>query len=746
MLGIHAAAQACAVALGVLFVFVPGVLGWTNKPFNPPAIPLAVSSPYTSAWLMNGNGTALNSDWPKFWNDKITAWASMVIVDSITYQTMGPIRGGDLACDQLSMQFTATSSIFTLRCGLVDFTYTFISPIDPDDLVRFSLPFSYLIITAQSNDGRQHSVKVYTDITGEWLTSDLAESITWQTSATEIITHRVQFVDQRPFQETNNRILDGAVYFSTMNRKGITFRAGAVDDVRTAFQQQGALTTPSETGPRAINDRWPTFAFAVDLGSVGPQGLAQPVVFGIGHARESVVQYAVAGGIQDRVPYFMTKHATAQDALEFFMGDWQNATRTASLVDAQVDAHASKVSANYSAILSLAMRQAIAPMELTAARKSDGSVDASDVLLFFRQNSAGYNGWMNGVDMIYAMWPLFTYINPQLSKAVLEPVLRYIASNVSPYPYCLQSIGQSYPNATGLTGAVTEPHPMPVEASADMLIMTFSYSQRTGDLSLINTYYELLNQWATYLGQNTLIPTKQEQAETWATPSAKMTNLAVKGIIALAAMSEMAKLANRSDDMTQYSTTTKSYIAQWKTMALSNNGQHLTYSYDNNQSWILGFNLYMDKLLKTNIVEPDVFVTQESWLKSRVNAYGIQADSTAIWTVSNWEMWTAAYVQDAALQHAIIDSIVAFHQSGRSAAPMPTFFDSETAKPDRFRARTDVGGHFAFLALQGDQLTIQRGFQLPSESDGSNSAASASSFVARTLVVWFGLCWLSLLY
>lgn len=53
---------------------------------------------------------------------------------------------------------------------------------------------------------------------------------------------------------------------------------------------------------------------------------------------------------------------------------------------------------------------------------------------------------INGVDIIYAMWPMFAYINPQLSKAVLEPTLRYAASNAFPSTSCLRDIGPGYPN------------------------------------------------------------------------------------------------------------------------------------------------------------------------------------------------------------------------------------------------------------------------------------------------------------
>ena len=46
-------------------------LSWTATPFSPPSYPLAVRSPYLSAWLPQGAGTALNGAWPQFWTGSV---------------------------------------------------------------------------------------------------------------------------------------------------------------------------------------------------------------------------------------------------------------------------------------------------------------------------------------------------------------------------------------------------------------------------------------------------------------------------------------------------------------------------------------------------------------------------------------------------------------------------------------------------------------------------------------------------
>jgi hypothetical protein len=48
--------------------------------------------------------------------------------------------------------------------GKVQMKITFLSPVSPDDLVRSSLPYSYMDVEVASLDGSSHQVQLYTDI------------------------------------------------------------------------------------------------------------------------------------------------------------------------------------------------------------------------------------------------------------------------------------------------------------------------------------------------------------------------------------------------------------------------------------------------------------------------------------------------------------------------------------------------------------------------------------------------------
>lgn len=61
------------------------------------------------------------------------------------------------------------------------------------------------------------------------------------------------------------------------------------------------------------------------------------------------------------------------------------------------------------------------------------------------------------------------------------------------------------------------------------------------------------------------------------------TNLAIKGIIGLKAMSQIASLTGNKDD---WASTASSYLQQWKKLAINNNTDtpHTTLSYGDNSS------------------------------------------------------------------------------------------------------------------------------------------------------------------
>ncbi|PIL37079.1 hypothetical protein GSI_00771 [Ganoderma sinense ZZ0214-1] len=680
----------------LLLAPVAAAVTWTATPFNPASVPLAVRTPYLSAWLAQGAGTALNDAWPTFWTGTIVGWAGYVKVDGTTYTWLGaPNVAGSSKATQKSLEFTSTQSIFTMTAGPVDLTATFLSPVEPSDLVRQSLPLSYLAVSVKSNDRNSHSVQVYTDISAEWVTGDNSLVANWTTMTGSVLTHQVSLASQSVYGEVSDHTQYGSAYHATLNTTGATWQTGQDTVVRAQFISNGALANTADTSFRAVSDRWPVFGFSHDLGTI-TSAASSPVVFVVGHIRDPAIQYITANnGRQDRSILFWTEYATVSSAISTFIHDYADALLRAQAFDAKVKADASKISSDYADIVALSVRQAFGSIEITVSKDSSGNFNTSDVMTFMKEISS--DGNTNTVDVIFPAWPIFLYTNPALGTQMLEPLFRYQATGQYPNKWAVHDMGAHYPQAIGHNDGQDEA--MQVEESGNMLIMTLSLAQKGRDTSLIQKYFSLLDQWTQYLIADSLIPAEQLSTDDFAGQLANQTNLAIKGIVGIKAMSKIAEIAGDSAKAQNYSDIATSYAQQWQNFALSSDKTHLTLNYGNDASWGLAYNLFADKLLGTNVFPQSIFDLQTQWYSTHALDFGVPLDTRHTYTKSDWEIWTAALVTSDSVRDLFISSVHKYAADGESSQPLGDWYETSNGAVEGFRARPVVGGHLALLIV-----------------------------------------------
>ncbi|KAG1815522.1 uncharacterized protein BJ212DRAFT_1481299 [Suillus subaureus] len=679
---------------------------WSATPFNPASVPLAVRSPYLSAWLPQGAGTALNGAWPQFWTGSTLGWAGYIRVDGATYTFLGdPVVAGAESAVQKSLEFTSTQSIFVMTAGPVDINVNFLSPVEPTDLLKQSIPFSYLALSAVSNDGGLHTVSVYTDISAEWVSGDDSLTVNWTTSTGNILTHRVMLENQELYTEYSDLIQQGAAYYSTSNSSSVTYQTGQDAVVRGQFINNGVLNNTEDTNFRAVSDNWPVFAFAHDLGTVSTTATV-PVIYTVGHVRDPAIQYIVANDVyQPRSIYFWSAYSSVADLISDFIGDYSTALGRAQAFDQKVQSDASAISSNYAGVVALSVRQAFGALELTLSKNSNGSWNTDDILMFLKEISS--DGNVNTVDVIMPAWPILLYTNPTLGKYLLLGLLEYQATGQYPNAWAAHDLGSSYPNATGHNAGNDEA--MPLEAPmlsecGNMLIMALSYTQKSNDISLITQYTELLNQWTGYLVAEALIPANQISTDDFAGALPNQTNLAIKGVIGIQAMSVISGILGDTVNQQNYSSSNiqsivQRYVPQILNYATSSDGLHLTLNYGNESSWGLSYNLYADKLLGTNVFPESVYDMQTAWYATVVNAYGVPLDTRHTYTKSDWESWTAAIMTNTTTRDMFIDSVYKYAADGESNQPFGDWYETLDGTVYGFRARPVVGGHLALLAL-----------------------------------------------
>lgn len=95
--------------------------------------------------------------------------------------------------------------MFVLSAGPVDVTVTFLSPVEPNDLVQQSIPFSYLSVSAVSTNGASHAVQIYSDISAEWVSGNRGLVVNWSTTTGSIFTHKVQLTSPTVLSEVSDQ-------------------------------------------------------------------------------------------------------------------------------------------------------------------------------------------------------------------------------------------------------------------------------------------------------------------------------------------------------------------------------------------------------------------------------------------------------------------------------------------------------------------------------------------------------------
>ncbi|RMZ71230.1 putative glutaminase [Pyrenophora seminiperda CCB06] len=668
----------------------------TFTPTRPPSLPLAVKSPYLSTWFPagsnGGNGGYLPGQWPSFWTGQWLGWTGLIKVDGTTFLWMGAPSGFNNKANQTSFEYTSTKSIFTMTAGKVELKVTFLSPLTPKDYMRQSLIFSYMDVEVTSLDGSAHDVQLYTDISAEWTSGNINDVAQWSYGVTgDLVYHKVWKQNQQPFNEVSDRAEWGNWYYTTKVVDGFSYRSGADVDVRSEFDKTGSLANTQDTQFRPINQNWPVFGYALNMSSVGSTPKSQ--LFTIGLCQDDAIQFLGAKGLTTLPSLWKSYFGNDVAALSFFYNDYQKSGSLSTSLDTQISAD-SKAAAgdNYVILTSLAARQAFGATQLVGTRDK--------YYLFLKEISS--NGNTQTVDVIYPASPIFYYTNPDLVKLLLDPHFENQESGHYPNSYAEHDLGTHYPNATGHPDGNDEA--MPLEECGNQMVMVLAYVQRSGNTAYIQQHYTILKQWATYLVQDSLYPALQLSTDDFAGHLANQTNLALKGIIGLAAMAEMSRLVNQTADAQTYLSTAKDYMTRWQGLGINNSTMppHATLTYNDASTHGLLYNLYNDALLSLNLVPHSVYNIQSNFYPTLQQNYGVPLDTrNPYYTKSDWEVFCAA-VASPSTRDMLIGDLARWVGETSSSEPFSDLYETNSGVQTPgidFKARPVMGGMFALLVL-----------------------------------------------
>ncbi|CAG7938923.1 unnamed protein product [Penicillium nalgiovense] len=740
---------------------------------TPPVIPLVVRNPYLSTWLANARDAPW-SKWPMFYTGEEVGLSLMAHLPSqkTVYPLLGkPHESFDGKSDYktkfpkyLGLNYDASTTNLTYHIDTgtgnpLDITVSFLSPITPTSTLRQSIPASYVTIDVQGDV----DVSIYMDVDGRWVSGDTGSKIKWEIDnlKTEhegltLKRWQVQRENELLLSEIRDRAEWGTLHFT--GPCDAKFQSGYATDVRRGFASSGTLRNTNDNKSRPIRDRAPVFAFSKSF-HLGHSSKIydDSVTFTLAFIQVPVVQYASSRGLTMMRPLWEAWYPTTEELLSFHYTDYAAASSLASNYSQQVadDAYLSGAD-DYVDIVALSARQVM------GATTFSGTPD--DPILFLKEISS--NGNFQTIDVIFPAFPFFLYTNPRWLAYLLEPLIEHMLSGQYPNKYAMHDLGTHFPNATGHPDGRDEY--MPVEECGNILIMglaivnSLRYEDPTAASSIWSTQglpsssskgetsglfplrdlqvvsgiahqdskwgggskgqhqaekwvkrsYRLWKQWTGYLVEFSLEPANQLSTDDFAGWLALQTNLALKGIVGINAMSKIAEVAGHDADAAYFKKVASDYIAKWEEFGMSRDGSHAKLAYDWYGSWTTIYNLYADAQLCFHLDNTDtdspgfvprhIYQKQSVWYHYVRQKYGLPLDSRHLYTKTDWEFFSMA-VASKPVRTEILESVAQWVNETSTDRP---FTDLHNTEGDggfpgpNFFARPVIGGHFAFLALE----------------------------------------------
>ena len=652
-----------------------------------PATPLVVHDPYFSVWSA---GDRLTDGPARHWTGTIQPLNGFIRIDGKSYRYLGDADRGVPALEETGRQITPTRTVVNLQSPQIELRLTFLTPAFPDDMKVMARPITYLTWDVKSRDGGTHDVALYLDADGAMATDNGEEPVVWSRAEIKgIHLLRVGTSSQPMLQKygDNLRIDWGYFYIAAPASEGSVELAAGNQTYRDSFVSTGQLPEDDDLAqPRMPQSRYPSapaLNLVFPLGSVGTAPVSRHVLLGYDDV------YSIEYMQQKLSPYWRKEFSNFSALLEGAERDYLPLKTRAEQYDADLEHDLVKAGgAEYAAIATLAFRQAIAAHKL---------VEDADGVPFFMPKENFSNGSISTVDVIYPSSPMFLLLNPKLVEAQLEPVMRYAQTARWNFPFAPHDLGV-YPLADGQLyggGEISEENQMPVEESANVILMFDGVARAEQDADFAKRYWPLLTRWAEYLLAKGSDPENQLSTDDFSGHLAHNANLSIKAIEALGAYAQLAEKLGDNRAAAAYETAARSMAAKWVPMDAE--GDHYRLAFDAPGTWSQKYNLVWDEILGLHLFPAKVADQEIAFYKTHLNAFGLPLDNRATYTKLDWTVWSATLARNPADFQTLVHPVFAFLNQTPDRVPMTDWYDTVSALKIGFQARSVVGGVYIKL-------------------------------------------------
>jgi Domain of unknown function (DUF4965)/Domain of unknown function (DUF5127)/Domain of unknown function (DUF1793)/Domain of unknown function (DUF4964) len=640
--------------------------------FRPPAVPLVTHTPYFSVWSQADRLTDVHTT---HWTGAHNGMAGLIRIDGEAFRWCGPSPWSVPAMEQVSLEITATRSIYVFLAAGVELTVEFLSPLLADEIELLTRPVTYVSMSARSVDGAEHTVETYLDVNGQWCTDRPHQPVfAFRNRIEGLVSLGIRSQDQPVLRRVGDdlRIEWGTMYLASGDAEQSAI--GFHEEAREAFVAAGELPKSDDTRfPRPVHDLWPALALAWNFGSVGSSSVTRRAL--LAYDEELAIEY-----FGRRLQAFWKKDgATISELLPTAWLEFESVSSRASAYDARLLTELGAAGGEALAKLgSLANRQCLAGHGIV--QDFDGTL-----LMFSKENYS--NGCIGTVDVTYPAAPYFLHLNPALLRAQIEPILDYSATPRWRFDFAPHDLG-TYPKANGQVyggGERTEVDQMPVEECGNMLVLVAAYSAWSGDDSLAIKHAATLEKWAHYLRIHGLDPEHQLCTDDFAGHLAHNVNLAAKAIMGLAAYEKLAQRLGLESTVPSVYEALDTYERAWE-------GDHYRLTFDSEGSWSQKYNMVWDRLLGLGVFNSERIEAEVGYYLSKNTANGLPLDNRQDYTKLDWIYWTASLTTDPEKRKALIDPTLDWANTTPSRVPMTDWYHTSDGRRAGFTARTVVGG------------------------------------------------------
>ncbi|MDE6683576.1 MAG: DUF5127 domain-containing protein, partial [Duncaniella sp.] len=375
---------------------------------------------------------------------------------------------------QNNVNVTATNSFYNFTCGPVTLDLVFTSPLLIDDPDVLSTPINFISYQVTSTDGAEHDVKVYLATTAQMTVNEMSHK-----TETQIVTENgVKYLkagaqDNRPLAYSGDLVsIDwGYLYIPAVNGGEIAIAGQA--DGEAQFINSGKIPESLNGVTVSTNQsEMPLMIYVKNLGKTKQNSSFMMVgydeVFDMEYMKKQYKAYYARNG------------KTIFQAFDEFGKNYASLMQRCRDLDKKIyDDGLAAGNVKYAEQLSGVYRHAM------AAHKCFQD-DKGNLLYFSKENKS--NGCVNTMDLTYPSSPLYLLYNPELMKGMVISILDYALSDARKNANCAaHDLGQ-YPLANGQVYGDT----MPLEETANTLILCAAISKITGDASWLKPYASTL--------------------------------------------------------------------------------------------------------------------------------------------------------------------------------------------------------------------------------------------------------------